>query len=728
MTEIDELKKKIIRFRDELNQIYKVMITEARHIKDSDALSRNLFIVTHYDFLYIDGSYYRVQFFEAEEEYKKFKKIFEEEYDKLKQTTNHPIQILILGLSYFIKSIEETKILKEKLSLFKKHYEIYKKRLHLNDEELSELNQELNNIAISELYECKCKIILEFQRGLVYVLDHIWQTESLQSLARIRDAFKKLKNLLKDFSKEPIDLFKYTVTALHDTLCFTLCLIKEAVRVKYKRSFINQETHIAGSDCLLFHLFDFLKLQPRDVDPITNTNILQLYEYIEYSLGLKYILILSFMEIVNIIETVSSSSGYADLTPTTPELKPFLAAFQNKVCFSYFMITQKYKYSVWHMSIARKPLPITYPKYTIYLDKLKIYSNQFTKSRRSLTEIINFDENIDTTEKFYNLVYFFLNSNYLTYNDADKHSHKTERKLWTLRKALKNLNCYKQSQTNIILFSKDSLSNKLVNSQVLIDSYLKFVEFFQLVNICKNDLKTRQRYIDTYYNTGAFKHQTSLLKRQTERTFGQALSALSQNMFQIIRDVSIVIFKSVIYIICYLNQIHYITKGVILKLDPLKETILEAAKTQVLTDEMKKSEELVNKITNMIVLFREFRSAFINLLANYSVCDLPHKGDVELFLPADFQKLILTYTIMFLELVMFKCDYNWNKHKYVKIILFDLMKLIKIIPTLNTYYRYFQNGSYYYFKVFRDAYATWTYEFGMHVLEYLKHYSSFEEK
>lgn len=720
------LRETLNKLKEKIKGISDSILQEMKRVKDANVLYRDLFIVMQRDFLYINGTYDHKLLTENYDEFKSFFKNF-----KIIQDKNGP---LIEGFKHIVRSIIGTLLLRKDLNKFKLFYNLYKNKSYLNEDDLVNLDKELNKtVKISDdnpkdkitigllLQRFKSEIIFEIDFGIVNFLDFLWDIEDLAN-DNTHKALIKLKSLLKDndIKEKKNDcclsrnLYKCIALDVHEIIYFIICLMRDTLRLKYKRTIEEQEKQPNSTDILIFHLIDLMKLQPQDMHPVSNTNIIQLYSQIEYSPPIQLILVLSLIYFINTLNETHMDKSSA--------FKMFCDQFEQKKHFHSFQMKGSYNRHLWHQSILIKPLPLTYKEFVSIHNKLKIYSSSYCKksllSRRALNETsTQSNQLMKSSSNFYEFLCYFINFDYLIFQNLEKSNDKPEDTIFQIRKVLMSLDTYKLSVQNALLFSKLSLSNNMVEDKVLIDIYIKLVEFYEVIQLYKHKLHDYNED-DLRQNNHHHHHRGKHHKHKDKDPLGfiKPFSSTCQEMFQLIRDISIVVYKAVVFLISFLNDKHSIINNANVKLEKIKEYFDDQC---VIDDDMK---TIYTHVSSIIKLVAEAKAFFLNTFDFYGVSDSFQKADVELFLPADFQEIILTFTISFLELSMFIGDYDWMNDRPIKSIIYDFMRLIKILPVFNTYFRYFQNGYKTYFENFCNAYMQFTYEFGKDIIDYLEMY------
>ena len=703
--EIKTLTDKVLK---ELKRIYNEKKTE----EEKQLITRDLFIIMKLDFTYVTGSYSCKSLISAPSCFLDMHKQIETSINGDNNKTN---SLLFDGIYNISKSIFILYNLKRKLeNNFSLQFDFYHKNLFSREEDLIEIEKKLkfNKLKI-ELNKLKVGSLSCMIQGITSVLTYLWrelnlndikndQSKNLSTISEVTKTFSE--KIFKDssvFSIQDISLSFYELKQkvfvknkkkfklneliiilldFHELLFLFVCITRERLRKKFDRQFEQQEMFPTIVDLVIFNVIDLLKLQlHRDIKSVSNLNICKLYSKICYTGPLQVILFFTFVYFSNNfdpLDNIFAKNGILlFISEQVKNLEGYIFRDNKKLNYLH------YQNNLWHKSIVKRPLYFTYVQFIKLNNKLKRLANIYSKSDASNCNFKEFDENLNTKERFVEFFNYFKASSGIIFQKAMNHEYDQKKDIYKIKKKLQNSGENSRSDANLLLLEKESFKEQYQNQKenIFFDIFQELVQFYELIVVYTHKEITQAEWIIE----GKIKERP-------------VFDPFCQESFQMIRDISILIYKSAFFITQY---------------------VLEKFK-------------LLSDINQEIVFFgrdeKEVKKALIyssflikKMIENFGINDRV-QIDVETFLHADLKEIFFNHTLLVLELFTCKTNLDLSVHKELKLMLYIMLKFIKILPSINSYFIFYQSNADLYFEKTCSLYSIFTIEYGEQVLEFRK--------
>jgi hypothetical protein len=730
-------------YKQALESFQNKILEEFQEIR-SDTLCRDLFIVMQRDFLYVNGSYDKKKLHLA---HSCFLDIYNEIQNSVKPKTSEK-SLLFESINHISKSIHKMLSLKNDLQKdFQTYFDSYKANLYLNETQLSEITEKLKsdtNLA-QHLQQLKCETISSMHRGIISFLVYIWRKEKLgfKKSLKIPASTHSSLNLKKQNSntntraatgpkpqKSTLDLLKYKPAQdavsnsnqifidlekikkmlytntniknpdfnelifkkssialdLHELIVFLVCIIRENLRAKDNRSFSDQEKRPMLVDLLLFTIIDLLKLQlQQDLSSIKQSNICKLFNFVEYAGPIQCLSFFTFIYFLNYMDPIdpvfSSHGDLHSLAQRKSNLEEFVYLHKEKSDHSRNDVTKPRIYNhyllhLWHKSIVDRNLYFSYLQFIKVYNRLKALNSNFSKTCtiNKLKNDLKFDETLSSSTLFYEFFYHFQTSNYIIFNSIKNEGYKDNREVYNKRHLIMKKSAYDSSKPNILTLSKESI-NSNYHGNVLIDVFSELVEFYELLVIFTNK-------------------QANMKKKNDVSVDKPAFNSSCQESFQIVRDISLLVFKATLHVTEYIYDKHSLLKD----------------NSKYVKNNQNNNDDVYKTLVFCRVELKKF-------LEHFGIHE-KYNQDIDTFLHADFKDVFLYYTMLILEVLMYKTDFKWDLEKDIKMILYDMIKFIKILPSMNTFFLYYESDIESYFQRFASAFTMCMVEYGENVYKY----------
>jgi hypothetical protein len=348
-----------------------------------------------------------------------------------------------------------------------------------------------------------------------------------------------------------------------------------------------------------------------------------------------------------------------------------------------------YKKNLLHISIVQRKLYFSYIKYKKVNNKLKIpisiYSQNCTKFDSLTGKFNTFDHKLNDQLKFVDFFHHFITSSYLIFHDVAEHGDfKNKTSVYKIKKKLNELSINKTSNSNLLTFGKLSFAKEyeVKKEKILYDIFTELESFYEIFVTFTNQFSNITKSIEN-----------KLLKEKPNQ-----LKEFCLDSFQLIRDVSILVYKSAFFITKFILEEH---------------KLLENHKTFRCFE---RNEMKTIDIMNILI----YTNSQIKLMIeNFGIED-KREADVGTFLPADLKDIIFNHTLLTLEVLTCQTNFDFNIHKELKIILYIMLKFIKILPSINAYFILYELDADKYFQKICILFSIFLVEYGEQVLVYKK--------
>ena len=693
-------KKRVLEnFKNQLQIFTGNILSEFNNI-DRENFNRDLFILMSNDFLYITGSYDIKNLTEAPLGLMAIR-----EYIRSISKESVETSVLTESIYYIADSINAMFCLKNELENdFQIYFDSYKSKFYLDENELINIEKILKiKNKLEKLEKLKNDSLASMLHGVMAFLAFFWGKENLhlynQNLKNNADnlnicsQLSMLKDLIfisymKKYNVNKLIFKKSTVGIdLHELLCFFICITRNVLRAKTNRTFVEQENNANINDILLFNISDFLKLQLNyQMKSVKHSNICNLYNFICYSYPLQCLVFFKLIYYLNYLNPLdcafSDEGGLKYFNKNRKELEGIIFRFATTNGSSQEDRARKYKHylkNLWHKSIVQRRLYFSYISYIKIHNKLKIvnsiYNHPCTSCKTLIGENIQFDKNLNSQSRFIDFIRHFLATNSIIFRQIESKNYQDKRNVYKIEQKMNSLGFNYTTKPNALTIRKESLQKEHQNEKLFFDIFTKLVEFYEILVI----------YTDK---------ETNISKRKNYEK--PVFNPMCQESFQMIRDINLLIFKSSFFVSEYILEKFFLVGNDVEFIE--RDNVTRPEINQALT---------------------YCRKIIKQMIENFSIND-QNNQDCETFLQADLKEIFINYTLLVLEMLMLKTGFDFTVHSELKIMLYIMLKLVKILPSVNTYFNFYASEAHTYFQKICSAYSVCTVQYGNEVFKYAK--------